>query len=67
MKITVFTANQRRHNFLINQLSNICDELFVVQESRTIFPGLNKGHYDKSEIMNEYFKKVINAEIKILD
>lgn len=65
MKITVFTANQRRHNFLINQLSNICDELFVVQESRTIFPGLNEGYYDKSEIMNEYFKKVINAEIKI--
>ena len=67
MKITLFTANQRRHNFLINQLSNICDELFVDQESRTIFPGLNNGHYDKSKIMNEYFKKVINAEIKIFN
>ena len=67
MKITLFTANQRSHNFLINQLSSISDELFVVQESRTIFPGLIKGHYDKSKIMKEYFDNVINAEIKIFD
>jgi folate-dependent phosphoribosylglycinamide formyltransferase PurN len=67
MKITLFTANQRRHNFLINQLSSISDELFVVQESRTIFPGLHNGHYDKSKIMKEYFDNVINAEIKIFD
>ena len=65
MKITLFTANQDRHNFFINQLSNICDELFVVQEVRTIFPGYVKGHYDKSKIMEKYFEKVLKAEKKI--
>ena len=67
MKITLFTANQRRHNFLINELSKVCDELFVVQESRTIFPGVKKGHYKKSKLMTRYFENVINAEIKIFN
>lgn len=65
MKITLFTANQRRHNFFINQLSCICDELYVIQENRTIFPGILDGHYLKSEIIKNYFKNVIQAEINI--
>ena len=65
MKITLFTANQNRHNYLVNLLSNNCDELFVVQENRTIFPGIVSGHYPASEIMKKYFKNVINAQSKI--
>ena len=39
MKITLFTSNNHRHNYLINLLSNVCDELCVVQECRALFPG----------------------------
>jgi methionyl-tRNA formyltransferase len=67
MKITLFTANQNRHNYLVNLLSNNCDELFVVQENRTIFPGIISGHYPVSEIMKKYFKNVINAQSKIFE
>ena len=65
MKITLFTANQNRHNYLVNLLSNNCDELFVVQENKTIFPGIVPGHYSASEIMKKYFKNVVNAQSKI--
>ena len=65
MKITLFTANQNRHNYLVNLLSNNCDELFVIQENRTIFPGIVPGHYPASEIMKKYFKNVVNAQSKI--
>ena len=65
MKITLFTANQNRHNYLVNLLSNNCDELFVVQENRTIFPGIVSGHYPASEIMKKYFKNVVNAQSKM--
>ena len=65
MKITLFTANQNRHNYLVNLLSNNCDELFVVQENRTIFPGIVPGHHPVSEIMKKYFKNVVNAQSKI--
>jgi hypothetical protein len=67
MKITLFTANQRRHNFFINQLSSICDELYVIQENRTIFPGIFEGHYLKSKTIENYFKNVIQAEINIFE
>lgn len=65
MKITVFTCNQPRHNYLINLLSKFADELYVVQESYTIFPGKNKGLYKKNRIVKSYFKKVKLAENKI--
>ena len=42
MKVTLFTSNNHRHNYLINLLFNICDELWVVQESKTLFPGAFK-------------------------
>ena len=51
MKITLFTSNKNRHNYLINLLSKISDELFVVQECETIFPGIVPGHYQASVIM----------------
>ena len=65
MKITIFTCNQPRHNYLINLFSKVADELFVVQESYTIFPGENKGLYKKNKIVKNYFKSVKNAENKI--
>ena len=65
MKITLFTSNKNRHNYLINLFSEFCDELFVVQESGTIFPGIIPGHYQVSETMKIYFEKVNNAEIQL--
>ena len=38
MRITLFTANKNRHNYFINLLSEVTDELFVVQECGTIMP-----------------------------
>ena len=64
MKITLFTTNQNRHNYLVNLLSNSCKELFVVRENR-IISGSVPGHYNPSEIMQKYFKNVVNAEAKI--
>ena len=64
MKITLFTSNKNRHNYLINLLSGIADELFVVQECGTIFPGVVPGHYQVSPIMKEYFERVNSAQIK---
>ena len=65
MKITLFTSNKNRHNYLINLLSEICDQLFVVQECDTIFPGIIPGHYNASPIMKKYFENVNNAQLKL--
>ena len=65
MKITVFTSNKSRHNYLINLLSELCDELFVIQETSTIFPGVLSGSYEVSKNMEMYFKKVNKAQLKI--
>ena len=40
MKITLFTANQSRHNYLINKLSEISDELFVAKKMILDFQAL---------------------------
>ena len=65
MKITLFTTNKNRHNYLINLLSKISDELFVVQECGTIFSGIVPGHYPVSETMKEYFEQVNDAQSKL--
>jgi len=65
MKITLFTSNKNRHNYFINLFSYFCDELFVVQESGTIFPGIIPGHYPASETMKNYFEKVNDAQTKL--
>ena len=65
MKITLFTSNNLRHNYLINLLSKISDELYVVQECGTIFPGIVTGHYQINEVMKNYFEKVRAAQIKL--
>ena len=63
MKITLFTSNKNRHNYLINLLSEVSEELFVVQECDTILPV--PGHYQESPIMKKYFENVINAQYKL--
>ncbi len=65
MKITLFTSNKNRHNYLINLLSEISDELFIVQECGTIFPGIMPDHYLTSPIMRKYFDNVNNAQFKL--
>ena len=65
MKITLFTSNNYRHNYLINLLSNICEELWVVQESGTLFTRKNGGKYPGAEIIENYFNYVKEAENKI--
>ena len=65
MKITLFTKNRNRHNYLINLLSEISSELFVIQESVTIFPGIIPGHYKASPIMKKYFENVNNAQSQL--
>ena len=67
MKITLFTSNKNRHNYFINLLSDICDELFVVQECGTIFPGIVPDHYKSSDTMRAYFDKVNEAQLKIFN
>lgn len=62
MKITVLTSNKNRHNYLVNLLSKCCDELFVIQECATIFPGEIPGHYEVSNTMKNYFQKVNDAQ-----
>ena len=62
MKITLFTSNKNRHNYLINLLSEVSDELYVIQECGTIFPGIVPGQYQVSPIMKKYFENVNNAQ-----
>ena len=35
MKVTLFTSNNLRHKYLIKLISTYCDELLVVQESKS--------------------------------
>ena len=65
MKITLFTSNKNRHNYLINLLSEVSDELYVVQECDTIFPGVYPGRYLVSPTMKKYFEKVNKAQYQL--
>ena len=60
MRITLFTSNRNRHNYLINLLSEVSKELFVIQECGTILSV--PGHYYASPIMSKYFEKVTTAQ-----
>ena len=65
MKVTLFTSNNIRHNYLINLFSNFCDELWVVQEYKTLFTKKNDEKYQDSNIKKKYFSKVTEAQNKI--
>lgn len=62
MKVTLFTSNQRRHNALIKEISQIADDVYVVQECRSVLPGYLKK---ASPTMREYFSHVISSEERI--
>lgn len=61
-RVTVFTSNQPRHIAFINRLSLIFDEVFAVVESNTLFPGRVDDFFRKSELMKQYFSRVLDAE-----
>lgn len=64
MKITLLTSNNNRHNYLINLLSTVCEELYVIQECRSTFPGKTADIYPKSKIIQKYFENVNSAQNK---
>ncbi len=65
MKITVFTSNSRRHNYLINSLALISDELFLIQECKTLFTGQINSFYKVSQPLQKYFSLVNKSQNKI--
>lgn len=65
MKITVFTSNQPRHLSLIADLAMSADQVFAIQECNTVFPGRVADFLRASEVMENYFSKVIDAEKKV--
>lgn len=65
MKITLFTSNSARHIALAEKLSTIAQQVFVIQECSTVFPGLIEGYYRKSSTMQDYFGQVISAEREV--
>lgn len=67
MKITIFTSNQPRHLSFVRRLSEISKECFAILECNTLFPGYKEDFYKKSEVMQNYFGRVISAEKKIFE
>jgi len=65
MTITIFTSNQARHLSLIKDLARICETVYTVIEVNTIFPGRISDFFKKSEIMQNYFSHVIQAEQRV--
>ncbi len=65
MKVTIFSSNQPRHLNLAKQCSRISNEVFLISEVNTIFPGQIEDFFKKSRIMQSYFQNVINAERNI--
>lgn len=65
MKVTVFTSNQPRHLSLIERLASVADEVYAIQECNTVFPGKVADFFRKSDIMQRYFARVIDAEREV--
>ena len=65
MKITLITSNKNRHNYFINEVSKVCNELFVIQECRELILS-NPKSISNTKKLYSYFKKVEDAELKIL-
>lgn len=62
MRITLFTSNQPRHVSLVETLCAIAEEVYVVQECNTLFPGQVADFFQKSAVMQDYFSRVLAAE-----
>tara|TARA_S200000501_G_C20829142_1_gene746363 strand:- start:539 stop:1321 length:783 start_codon:yes stop_codon:yes gene_type:complete len=65
MKVTIFSSNQPRHLNLAREFLKVSDQVFFVSEVNTVFPGQIDDFFRKSEVMQTYFKNVINSEKNI--
>lgn len=65
MRVTLFTGNQVRHARMVWALSEIVDELYVVQECSSIFPLHAVEAYHRSQVMERYWQRVIAAEREV--
>jgi hypothetical protein len=65
MKITVFTSNQPRHLALLSALSALGEEIYAIQECSTVRPGEVADFFRKSDVMRDYFRRVIAAEKEV--
>ena len=64
MKVTIFSSNQPRHLNLAKEFSKISSQVYFISEVNTVFPGQVKEFFDKSQLMQTYFKNVIESEKK---
>ncbi|MFZ0734228.1 MAG: formyltransferase family protein [Candidatus Sulfotelmatobacter sp.] len=62
MKVTVFTSNQPRHLGLLTALASCADDIYAIQECNTVRPGQVADFIRKSEVMRDYFQRVMAAE-----
>jgi len=62
MRIALFTSNQPRHIALAERLSTLSDDVTVIFECNTVFPGEVQDFFNKSDVMQSYFKQVMAAE-----
>ena len=67
MKVTIFTSNNFRHNYLINEIAKIADEINVIQECNTLFPGYVSDFRIKNLVVKKYFERVSEAQRKIFN
>tara|TARA_B100001057_G_scaffold334374_1_gene334966 strand:+ start:2875 stop:3666 length:792 start_codon:yes stop_codon:yes gene_type:complete len=65
MKITLFTSNKIRHNYLINLMSEVSDQLFVIQECDTDLQGVENKIHQTPQILKKYFDYVNNAQLQL--
>lgn len=62
MKITLFTSNQPRHLALIERLATVADQCHAVMECNTVRPGERQDFFNRSPVMERYFRRVMDAE-----
>lgn len=65
MKVTVITGNQPRHIALINRISKVCENVYALIESTTLFPGEIEDFYHASPPMEKYMGQVRRAEANL--
>ncbi len=65
MKLAIYTSNQPRHLRLIERLAAVADQVHVVMECTTLFPGQTEDFYRKSPHMQAYFQRVMAAEFSL--
>lgn len=65
MKITIFTSNQPRHIALVKEMAKVAEDVYVIQECKTVLPGYIQDFYSASPAMEKYFSYVMGAEKKV--